>query len=270
MTREFLMKISNLTKTYVAAGGRRVHALDSVSLQINPGDALGIVGESGGGKSTLARTIARLQEPDSGELLLWFRGAPAPCDFTNVAGREFQQLRRKIQLVFQDPAASLDARFTVAGLVEEAVDGAVADRAERGAIATKWLDRSGVSIKLFNRYPRELSAGEKQRVAIARALAAEPELILFDEPTASLDVSIRAGIIKLVRELQHELSISYLWISHDLDVIASVCERTAVLYAGKIVEEISIKNLLNGNAAHSHTKILAEAGGLFKKPNCSF
>lgn len=266
MNREFFMKISNITKTYVAAGGRRVLAIDGISLQINPGGALGIVGESGGGKSTLVRTIARLQEPDSGELLFWFRGAETPCNYTNVKGREFQQLRRKIQLVFQDPAASLDARFSAAELVAEAVgENVIHDRAARRAIAIKWLDRAGVSTKLLDRYPRELSGGEKQRVAIARALAAEPELILFDEPTASLDASIRAGIIQLVRELQKELLISYLWISHDLDVIASVCERAAVLYRGRIVEDLSIQNLLDGKAAHPHTQILAAAGGLTKR-----
>jgi oligopeptide/dipeptide ABC transporter ATP-binding protein len=233
-----LVRIAGLRKYFAVKGGwlggRRgqVHAVDDVSFDVAAGETLGLVGESGCGKSTLARCIVRLVEPDQGKLE--FDGE----DITHSPARSLRPLRREIQLIFQDPFASLNPRKRIGQILGAALDlrGASASRGDRRAEIARLLERVGLAPQFMDRRPRELSGGQRQRVGIARALAVGPRLIVADEPVSALDVSVQADILNLLKDLQAELGLTVIFISHDLGVIRHVSDRVGVMYLGRLVE----------------------------------
>jgi peptide/nickel transport system ATP-binding protein len=238
-------------------GGRRfVHAVDDVSLEIGPGEAFGLVGESGSGKTTLGRLVVRLAAPTSGRIRLRLDGGAA--DLASVDRRE---LRRRVQMIFQDPYESLNPRMTVGRIVAEPLDvQRRGDRAQRDARVELLLDRVGLAppAGFVHRYPHELSGGQRQRVAIARAMVLDPSFVVADEPTSMLDVSVRAGIMNLLLDLKDAHGVAFLYITHDLAVARYVCERIAVMYQGKIVELGPTEDILE-QPLHPYTRALIAA-----------
>ena len=212
------------------AAKREVKAVDGVSFAIAKGETLGLVGESGCGKSTLGRAILRLTEPTSGSVR--FDGE----ELTSLGRRELRSLRRRMQMVFQDPYASLNPKMAVRQTLAEPVRVHGTARNGVDASVTELLETVGLNSRQLDRYPREFSGGQRQRIAIARALASQPDLIVADEPLASLDVSIQAQIMNLLKRLQHERGLTYLFISHDLRAVRHFADRIAVMYLGRIVE----------------------------------
>ncbi len=230
-----ILRLENLTKVFTLPNGafgkpRQMTAVRDVSLSVGKGEVVGIVGESGCGKSTLARLILRLVEPTSGRVL------HGGTDITQLSHRTLQKARKNMAMVFQDPYSSLDPRYTVADCVAEAylVQGAEVPKGRIDAL----LDQVGLSSAIAKSYPHQLSGGQRQRVGIARALALSPNLLILDEPTASLDVSIQAQIISLLQELQSGMSLTYIFISHDLGLVRYFCNRVLVMYLGSVVEEM--------------------------------
>jgi oligopeptide/dipeptide ABC transporter ATP-binding protein len=231
-----------------------VHAVEDVSFAVDRGQTLGLVGESGSGKSTTGNALTRLVQPTSGTVhldgqdVLAARGAPA------------RELRRRIAMVFQDPYASLDPRRTVGATVREPLDvhRMLSGRAERNSRVAELLDLVGLVPQTAARYPHELSGGQRQRVSIARALAADPDLIILDEATASLDVSVQAQIMNLLRELQGELGLTYLFVSHDLAAVEHMSHRVVVMYLGRLMETGTTDNLYS-RPAHPYTQALMSA-----------
>jgi oligopeptide/dipeptide ABC transporter ATP-binding protein len=232
-----LLQVDKLSKLFPVRGGlfskpRFIHAVDQVSLYVRRGETLGLVGESGSGKSTLARTILRLHEPTLGRILF------DEIDITRLPDAELRAMRRRMQYVFQDPYSSLNPRMTVREIVGEGI--AIFKLARAGAasdaLAAATVEKVGLRSDMLGRYPHELSGGQRQRVGIARALAVGPDLIACDEPVSALDVSVQAQVVNLLEQLQEELGLSLLFISHDLRVIQYTAHRIAVMYLGRIVE----------------------------------
>src|SRR6266566_3662997 len=228
-----LLAISDL-KVHFALSGRNkgvVKAVDGVTLDIFPGETLGLVGESGCGKSTLGRAVLRLTEPTAGQVMYRNR------DLAHLSGRELREERRHLQIIFQDPYASLNPRMTVGQIVGEPLE---TFRLAKGRKAEErvqeLLETVGLSKRFIKRYPHEFSGGQRQRIGIARALAVDPDFIVADEPISALDVSIQAQIMNLLEKLQREKSLTYLFISHDLRAVQHVSDRVAVMYLGKIGE----------------------------------
>jgi oligopeptide transport system ATP-binding protein len=228
-----------------------VHAVSGVSFYVRPGETLGLVGESGCGKSTLGRTVLRLVEPTVGRIV--FDGQ----DITRLSEQEIRPLRRRMQIVFQDPYSSLNPRMTVREIVGEGIAALRLAKTRREADDTvaDVLGKVGLGAEVMARYPHEFSGGQRQRIAIARALAVRPDFIVCDEPTSALDVSVQAQILNLLERLQDELSVSYLFISHDLRVVEYTSHRIAVMYLGRIMEmgparEVSERRL------HPYTRAL--------------
>lgn len=255
-----LLEVRNLFKRFPIRGGLlgrevgAVQAVSGVNLTINKGETLGLVGESGCGKSTLGRCILRLIEPTSGEVL--FKGK----DITGISQSEMRKLRRQMQIIFQDPFASLNPRMTVEEILSEPMEihALATSRGERLEKIHKLLDLCGLRREALQRYPHEFSGGQRQRVCIARALAVEPEFIVCDEPVSALDVSIQAQIINLMQDLQKELGLTYLFIAHDLKVVEHISNRVAVMYLGKVVETATSEELY-ANPRHPYTKALLSA-----------
>jgi peptide/nickel transport system ATP-binding protein len=225
-----LLEVTGVSKTF-ASGGRRVAALDGVSFSLSAGETLGLVGASGSGKSTLARTLLRLIEPDGGRIEF------AGLDWLALSGRTLRNMRKRIQMVFQDPLAAFNPRATVAGALDDPLRiHGLADRAGRAAEVVRLLGRVGLGPALASRPIHQISGGQRQRVAIARALATRPDLIVLDEAVSALDVSVRGQILDLLVALQRQDGIAYLFISHDIAVVRAVAHRIAIMDAGQIAE----------------------------------
>jgi oligopeptide transport system ATP-binding protein len=255
-----LLEIRNLKKYFPVGGGlfsRRkgeVKAVDGVSLTIQEGETLGLVGESGCGKSTLGRSILRLVEPTAGEV--FFQGK----NVLNLAPRELRDMRREMQIIFQDPYASLNPRMTVGAIVGEAliIHRLAPNMRERDDRVVNLLETVGLHADYRSRYPHEFSGGQRQRIGIARALAVSPRLIVCDEPVSALDVSIQAQVINLLEDLQRQFGLAYLFIAHDLSVVEHVSRRVAVMYLGRIVEIASAHDLYTA-PKHPYTEALLSA-----------
>ena len=232
----------------------RLRAVNGVSFSLNPGETLGIVGESGCGKSTLARALIRMV-PAEGRVL-W----QGKTDLLSLTPREMLPYRREIQMVFQDPLASLNPRMTVGQIIAEPLRTHHPDlsRAEVKARVQRMMERVGLLANQINRYPHEFSGGQCQRIGIARALIVEPKLLICDEPVSALDVSIQAQVINLLAELQRELGLAMVFIAHDLSVVKHISDRVMVLYLGRVMEEASSPRLFS-HAAHPYTKALLSA-----------
>lgn len=230
-----------------------VKAVDGINFDIKYGETLGLVGESGCGKSTTGRAILKLQEPHTGRII--FDGE----DITNFSRREMKRVRKNMQLIFQDPFASLNPRMSIGDALEEVLTvHNYGDKAAKDKRILQLLEYVGLSSSQLSRYPHEFSGGQRQRIVIARALAVDPKFLVCDESVSALDVSIQSQIINLLEELQNELNITYLFISHDLSVVKHISERIAVMYLGKIVEIAESKDLFE-NPAHPYTKALLSA-----------
>ena len=231
-----------------------VRAVDGVSIRVRRGETLGLVGESGCGKSTLGRIILRLVEPTFGRVVYDGR------DILPLTHAQMRPLRRKMQIIFQDPYSSLNPRMTVRDIVGEAIriHKLAANKSDEEARIEGLLKKVGLRPEAMNRYPHEFSGGQRQRIGIARALAVEPEFIVCDEPISALDVSIQAQIVNLLMELQEELGVAYLFISHDLKIVEHVSHRVAVMYLGKIVEQARV-DVLYESARHPYTRALLSA-----------
>jgi peptide/nickel transport system ATP-binding protein len=230
-----------------------VRAVDGVSLDVRRGETLGIVGESGCGKSTLGRVMLRLLDPTAGTVTF------DQEDITHLTGDALRRLRRRIQIVFQDPVGSLDPRQTVGDIVGEGFDiHGIARGAEKHARIASLLEQVGLRPEAVARYPHEFSGGQRQRIGIARALAVEPDLIVADEPVSALDVSIQAQIINLLQDLQAQRGLTYVFIAHDLRVVEHISQRVAIMYLGKIVE-LADSAMLYEQPRHPYTRALLSA-----------
>ncbi|MCG7344152.1 ATP-binding cassette domain-containing protein [Sporosarcina sp. ACRSL] len=252
-----LLEVKQLKKYFPQLGGvtgrkvlSEVKAVDGVSFTVNRGETLGIVGESGCGKSTMGRTILKLLEPTSGEI--FFDGN----DITNLSPKEMIKYRKDMQIIFQDPFASLNPRMKVFQIIEEPlINFGVKDKESRKRRVIEVAEQVGLTQAQLNRLPHEFSGGQRQRIGIARALISKPKFIIADEPVSALDVSIQSQVLNLMRDLQKEYDLTYLFISHDLSVIKHFCDRIGVMYLGKMVE-LTDKNSLYTNPLHPYAQSL--------------
>lgn len=250
---EKLIEVNNLKKYFKTKKGM-LHAIDDVSFYINKGETLGLVGESGCGKSTTGRAILRLHEPTSGQVLYNNE------DIVTYNPKKMKDMRKKMQIVFQDPYSSLNPRLTVSELIAEPlyVNRVYKNRTEMLARVKEVMDTVGLEERLISAYPHELDGGRRQRIGIARALVLKPEFIVLDEPVSALDVCIQAQILNLMKNLQKQFNLTYLFISHNLSVVKHVSNRIAVMYLGKIVELSDYKSIFI-NPLHPYTQALLSA-----------
>jgi peptide/nickel transport system ATP-binding protein len=258
-TTKPLLKVENLTVRFpVKRGGlfskkSYLYAVDDISFEIARGETLAIVGESGSGKSTAALAVARLVEAHSGSVLL------GDDDFLSLQDEALRQARAQVQFIFQDPYASLNPRLRAEAIVREPLDSlGTGDPSERQASVDALFKAVGLRPEQQRLFPHQFSGGQRQRIGVARALATRPELIICDEPVSALDVAVQAQILNLLRKLQKDFDLTYLFISHDLGVVQHMCDSVAVMYMGKIVEHADRLNLFN-NPLHPYTKALLSA-----------
>jgi oligopeptide transport system ATP-binding protein len=249
-----LLEINDLRKHFRVGRGATLKAVDGLSLEIKRGETVGLVGESGCGKTTAGRVLVRLYEPSGGEVIF------AGQNVHGTEGEDGRVLNRKMQMIFQDPQASLNPRMIVGDIIAEGLDihNLVGSRKERLDRVRELLDVVGLDKEHANRYPHEFSGGQRQRIGIARALAVDPEFIVADEPVSALDVSIQAQVINLMRRLQEERGLTYLFISHDLSVVKYISDRVGVMYLGQLVE-LADSNELYENPLHPYTRALLSA-----------
>lgn len=250
---EVLLEVKDLKKHFQTPGGT-LHAVDGLTFKLEKGKTLGVVGESGCGKSTTGRAILRLHEPTSGEVI--FEGK----DVVHASPKQMKQLRTEMQMIFQDPYASLNPRKTVSELIAEPLKlhNVYKNKNDREARVLELMKLVGLSERLVNTYPHELDGGRRQRIGIARALAMNPKFIVCDEPVSALDVSIQAQILNLLKDLQEELGLTYMFITHDLSVVNCFSDEIIVMYLGKVVEHASAEDLFD-NPMHPYTKALLSA-----------
>lgn len=254
---EPILQINNLKKHFdipnnipFLPSNQSVKAVDGVSFKVFKGETLGIVGESGCGKSTVARVASQIISPTDGNIV--FDGQ----SLNNLSNNEFKKIRRSIQMVFQDPYATLNPRMKIGDLIAEPlIVHKIGSKKERKEKVEQLLETVGINKRFYDRYAHEFSGGQRQRINIARALALNPDLIICDEPVSALDVSIQAQVLNLLRELQKEFNLTYIFISHDLNVVRYICDRIAVMYLGKIVE-IGTYQEIYDNPKHPYTKAL--------------
>ena len=248
-----LLEVKDLKK-YFRVGREYLKAVDGISVEIKKGETLGLVGESGCGKTTVGRVLVRLYEPSGGEI--FYKGD----DITKVEGQDTKRLHRKMQMIFQDPQASLNPRMVISDSIAEGIDihGLARNKRERLERVHELLDTVGLNKEHANRYPHEFSGGQRQRIGVARALAVDPEFIVADEPVSALDVSIQAQVINLMRRLQEERGLTYLFISHDLSVVKYISDRVGVMYLGQLVEMADSDELYE-NPLHPYTRSLLSA-----------
>ena len=253
-----LLEIRNVKKYYPVKKVRNgedisVKAVDQIDLTVNQGEIVGLVGESGCGQSTLGKTILKLQDITGGQIL--FHGE----DITNYTEKQMRPLREKIQIIFQDPYASLNPKKKVVQSVMTPLDvSGKYTKEEKLKKVIDILNEVGLSEKFLEKYPHEMSGGQRQRVVIARALINDPELVICDEPVSALDVSVRSQVLNLLKDLQKERNLTYIFISHDLSVVEYLCDRVAVMYLGRIME-LADKKQLYGNPLHPYTRALLSA-----------
>ncbi|MCT1901714.1 ABC transporter ATP-binding protein [Oceanobacillus sojae] len=252
---EKLLEVKNLKQYFNIGKPKEVRAVDDISFDIYKGETLGLVGESGCGKSTTGRTLIRLYNATGGEVLY---------DGVNVhgkkSGKQLKEFNRKMQMIFQDPYASLNPRMKISDIIAEGIDihGLAKSPKERSEKVYKLLETVGLNKEHANRYPHEFSGGQRQRIGIARALAVEPEFIIADEPISALDVSIQAQVVNLLKKLQKERGLTYLFIAHDLSMVKYISDRIGVMYFGKLVELAPADDLYR-NPVHPYTQSLLSA-----------
>ena len=252
---DLLLEVKNLKQYFNEGKASEVRAIDDISFSINRGETFGLVGESGCGKSTTGRTIIRLYDATDGEVL--FNGVNVQDKKTKAANKDFN---RKMQMIFQDPYASLNPRMKVMDIIAEGIDvhGLAKTKKERREKVISLLETVGLNREHAERYPHEFSGGQRQRIGIARALAVDPEFIIADEPISALDVSIQAQVVNLLKDLQEERGLTYLFIAHDLSMVKYISDRIGVMYFGKLVEMASADELYR-NPMHAYTKSLLSA-----------
>ncbi|RIK44720.1 MAG: peptide ABC transporter substrate-binding protein [Chloroflexi bacterium] len=259
-TTDTILEVRNLKKHFHVGGGilarksaLNIRAVDDVSFSIKRGETFGLVGESGCGKTTLGQTIIRLYNPTAGSII--FNGT----DISSLSSQELRKHRRGIQMIFQDPSASLDPRMTVGSIIAEPLNiYGIGTRAERRERVRELLQVVGLNAYFVNRYPHEFSGGQRQRIGIARSLALNPSLVICDEPVSALDVSIQAQVLNLLRKLQDEFALTYLFIAHNLAVVAHISDRVGVMYLGKLVE-IGEARVITEEPKHPYTQALISA-----------
>ena len=253
-----LVDVRHLSKSFTRRQGligspAVVRAVDDVSFSIDKGETLGLVGESGSGKTTTARCILRLIEPTSGEVIVNWR------DVLTLSPSELRRARRDMQIVFQDPYSSLNPRMRAGEIVEEPlIIHKLGSKAERRARVRELFELVGLAPSHLARYPREFSGGQRQRIGLARALALHPSFVVADEPVSALDVSVQAQVVNLLMDLQQRLSLTYLFIAHDLRLVEHICRRVAVMYLGRIVE-MGVTSALFASPRHPYTQALLSA-----------
>ncbi|MBR4951078.1 MAG: ABC transporter ATP-binding protein [Clostridia bacterium] len=248
-----IRKCFPIKKTFTGKVTQELVAVDNVSFKLYPGETLGIVGESGCGKTTLGRTILKLHPATSGQII--FEGQ----DITNLKSSEMREIRKKMQIIFQDPYSSLPPRLTVGGILSEPVKvhKIVPDNLTKQYVLDL-MEKCGLRDYYYERYPHEFSGGQRQRICIARALSVKPKLVICDEPVSALDVSIQAQIINLLKQMQKDLNLTYVFISHDLSVVKFISDKIGVMYLGSMVEFGSKKDIFD-NPLHPYTKALFSA-----------
>lgn len=248
-----LRKCFPIKKTITGKVTQELIAVDNVSFKLMPGETLGIVGESGCGKTTLGRTILKLHESNGGQII--FEGK----DITNLKPSEMREIRKKMQIIFQDPYSSLPPRSTVGGILSEPVEvHNIVPKTEIKDYVLDLMDKCGLRDYYYERYPHEFSGGQRQRICIARALSVNPKLVICDEPVSALDVSIQAQIINLLKKLQQDMNLTYLFISHDLSVVKFISDKIGVMYLGSMVE-FGTKEDIFDNPLHPYTQALFSA-----------